>query len=121
MADELKIRTSALADYVCDGNDALDFKLVNSAQDLDDEETSFKPEMCHQIYGDNENIFGYKGLKVSLYMSRGSLQSFVTHEYQDKVDPAKTDGVTADDVIARSSRFLLLAASLTTKISSFHI
>ena len=28
MADELKIRTSALADYVCDGNDALDFKLV---------------------------------------------------------------------------------------------
>jgi len=100
MADELKIRTSALADYVCDGNDALDFKLVNSAQDLDDEETSFKPEMCHQIYGDNENIFGYKGLKVSLYMSRGSLQSFVTHEYQDKVDPAKTDGVTADDVIA---------------------
>ena len=67
---------------------------------MDDEETSFKPEMCHQIYGDNENIFGYKGLKVSLSMSRGSLQSFVTHEYQDKVDPAKTDGVTADDVIA---------------------
>ena len=28
MADELKIQTSALAEYVCDGNDALEFKLV---------------------------------------------------------------------------------------------
>ena len=28
MSDELKIQTSALAEYVCDGNDALEFKLV---------------------------------------------------------------------------------------------
>ena len=56
--------------------------------------------MCHQIYGDNENIFGYKGLGVQLYMSAAGLHSYVSHQFEDKVDPAKTDGVTADDVIS---------------------
>ena len=28
MNDELKIQTSALAEFVCDGNDALQFRLV---------------------------------------------------------------------------------------------
>ena len=73
---------------------------VKTAEDFDDAEAAFLPEMCHQIYGDNENIFGYKGLKVKLYMSASNLESYVTHEFDDKVDPAKTDGVTADDVIS---------------------
>lgn len=64
MSEELKIQTSALAEYVCDGNDALEFKLVKTAEDFDNEDVGFPPEMCHQTYGDNENIFGYKGLKV---------------------------------------------------------
>ena len=65
MGEELKIQTSGLEEYILDGNEALEFKLVKTAEDFDDEEKAFKPEMCHQIYGDNENIFGYKGLKVS--------------------------------------------------------
>jgi len=100
MSEDLKIQTSALAEYVCDGNEALEFKLVKTAEDFDNEDEGFPPEMCHQTYGDNENIFGYKGLKVKLYMSAASLQSYVSHEFEDKVDPGKTDGVTADDVIS---------------------
>ena len=73
---------------------------VKSSSDLDDPELSFKPEMCHQIYGDNENIFGYKGLEVNIFMSAGSLQTYLSHSYKEKVDPGKTDGVTADDVIS---------------------
>ena len=65
MGEELKIQTSGVEEYILDGNEALEFKLVRISEDFDDEEKSFKPEMCHQIYGDNENIFGYKGLKVS--------------------------------------------------------
>ena len=64
MSEDLKIQTSALAEYVCDGNEALEFKLVKTAGDIDNQDVGFPPEMCHQIYGDNENIFGYKGLKV---------------------------------------------------------
>lgn len=96
----MKIQTSGLEEYILDGNEALEFKLVKTPEDLEDDEKAFKPEMCHQIYGDNENIFGYKGLKVKLYMSAGSLETYVSHQCDAKVDPAKTDGVTADDVIS---------------------
>jgi len=100
MNDELKIQTSALAEFVCDGNEALQFRLVKSPEDLDDPDQAFKPEMCHQIYGDNENIFGFKGLEVNLFMTAGSLQTYLGHTFKEKVDPSKTDGVTADDVIS---------------------
>jgi histone acetyltransferase 1 len=71
---------------------------------MEDASLEFPPEMCHQIYGDNENIFGYRGLKIQLYMSAGSLRSYVGTSHEDKVDPAKTDGVTADDVVTPLGR-----------------
>ena len=73
---------------------------MKSPEDLEDPDKTFKPEMCHQIYGDNENIFGYKGLAVNLFMTAGGLQTYLGHSYKEKVDPSKTDGVTADDVIS---------------------
>jgi len=97
---------AALADYVVDANEALSFRLVRSAADLEDESLDFKPEMTHQIYGDNENIFGYKGLKIKLYMSAGSLQTYLNYSCEGKVDPAKTDGVVPDDVIGPLIRVL---------------
>jgi hypothetical protein len=41
-------------------------RLVRTPADLEDESLNFKPEMTHQIYGDNEKIFGYKGLQVHI-------------------------------------------------------
>ena len=73
---------------------------MKSPEDLNDPDATFKSEMCHQIYGDNENIFGYKGLAVNLFMSAGGLHTYLGHSYKEKVDPSKTDGVTADDVIS---------------------
>jgi histone acetyltransferase 1 len=96
---EPNISHTALAEYVVDANEVLRFKMVESVSDLENGSLEFEPEMCHQIYGDNENIFGYRGLKISLYMSASSLRSYVATEHQDKVDPTKSDGVTADDVI----------------------
>lgn len=90
---------AALADYVVDATEALTFRLIRCLADLEDEARNFKPEMTHQIYGDNENIFGYKGLQIKLYMSAGSLQSYVNYSCEGKVDPSKADGVVPDDVI----------------------
>jgi len=92
---------SALADYVIDANEALSFRFVKNAEEFEkeDEKSRFPPEMTHQIYGDNENIFGYKDLKINLTMSSGSLYSYINYTYSGKVDPAKTDGVTPDDVV----------------------
>lgn len=100
MAEEINFGSSALAEYVTDANEVLEFKLVRKAEDMSDPSLVFKPEMCHQIYGDNENVFGYRGLKICLYMSAATLRSYVTYSFTDKVDPLKTDGVTADDVIS---------------------
>ena len=46
----------------------------------------FPPLVPTQIYGDNENIFGYRGLKISLFMTSSSLRSYVHVEYDEKVN-----------------------------------
>jgi len=98
---------SQLDEYVTDvTNDGLKFKLVEKAEDLESEEGYFDPEMTHQIYGKNENIFGYKDLKIKLVMSSASLQSYISYSYSSKVDPAKTEGVKADDVVEPLVKFL---------------
>lgn len=108
----------ALEEYVVDANDVLRFKLVRGAEDLEDEGTEFPPEMCHQIYGDNENIFGYRGLQIKLYMTAGTLKAFVSAKWDTKVDPLKTDGVTADDVVAPLVK-VLAPGSFTTSREEF--
>jgi len=108
----------ALEEYVADANDVLRFKLVRGAEDLEDEAREFPPEMCHQIYGDNENIFGYRGLQIKLYMTAGTLGAFVSAKWDTKVDPLKTDGVTADDVVAPLVK-VLAPGSFTTSREEF--
>lgn len=58
---------------------------VRSPKDIEDDETTFVPDMCHQVFGDNENVFGYTDLKIKLYYSAGSLQTHLGIEYTDKV------------------------------------
>jgi len=90
---------SHLQEYVVDANESLNFRLVRKAQDIENSDQDFPPSMTHQVYGDNENIFGYRNLKINLMMSSGSLQSYINYTYNDKVNPAKTDGVSPDDVV----------------------
>jgi histone acetyltransferase 1 len=73
--------------------------VVEKVSDLEDEDKCFAPEMTHQIYGENEVVFGYKDLRINLVMASGSLQTFLSYSYSCKVDPVKTDGVKPDDVI----------------------
>ena len=50
---------------------------MGSAEDMENEKLVFQPEMVHQIYGDNENIFGYKDLKVEysfIYSSNNEIE-----------------------------------------------
>ena len=42
---------SRLKPFIVNSNDALELKLVRSTVDLEDDETSFKPEMSHQVFG----------------------------------------------------------------------
>lgn len=44
--------TARLKSLVMSSNEALEFKLIRSFEDLENNETTFKPEMSHQVFGD---------------------------------------------------------------------
>jgi len=106
-----------LQSFIIDSNEALDFKLVRTSKDIEDEAATFKPEMSHQIFGENESIFGYKDLRVKLYYTAGRLGTYLGMDYKSQVDPKQFDGATADDVIgAISSK---LQPGFMTNIDTF--
>ncbi|XP_066978661.1 histone acetyltransferase type B catalytic subunit isoform X1 [Macrobrachium rosenbergii] len=99
MAGISGIAKDSLEHFVIDSNEALEFKLVRTESDLENEDTTFKPEMSHQVYGDSEQIFGYSGLRIKLYYTACRLTTYLTHSYTEKVNPERFDGVQADEVI----------------------
>ncbi|XP_016150237.1 histone acetyltransferase type B catalytic subunit [Sinocyclocheilus grahami] len=86
-----------LAEYKCDTNEAVCLKLVRFPEDIDDESTTFHPEYSHQLYGDDEVAFGYKGLQIQLYYSAGNLSTLFKVKYTARVTDT-FDCVEPDDV-----------------------
>ncbi|KAI7809073.1 histone acetyltransferase type B catalytic subunit, partial [Triplophysa rosa] len=86
-----------LAEYKCDTNEAVCLKLVRFPEDIDDESTTFHPEYSHQLFGDDEVAFGYKGLQIQLYCSAGNLSTLFKVKYTARVTD-KFDCVEPDDV-----------------------
>ncbi|XP_076283247.1 histone acetyltransferase 1 isoform X1 [Lasioglossum baleicum] len=93
--------TARLKALVVSSNDALEFKLVRIMEDLEDDETTFKPEMSHQVFGDSESIFGYRDLRVKLYYSAGCLETYLGMTYSEKVNKSICEGVEADEVLPK--------------------
>uniref|UniRef100_A0A671QEF4 Histone acetyltransferase type B catalytic subunit n=1 Tax=Sinocyclocheilus anshuiensis TaxID=1608454 RepID=A0A671QEF4_9TELE len=86
-----------LAEYKCDTNEAVCLKLVRFPEDIDDESTTFHPEFSHQLYGDDEVAFGYKGLQIQLYYSAGNLSTLFKVKYTARVTDT-FDCMEPDDV-----------------------
>jgi hypothetical protein len=93
-----------LESFVCEAVDAVKFKLgkylkdlqrsvfnkilflaVRDPSDVDKTEIVFKADMAHQIYGETENIFGYKDLQINVYYSAGPLDIYYDVKYSKKV------------------------------------
>ncbi|XP_031831416.1 histone acetyltransferase 1 [Nomia melanderi] len=91
--------TARLKALIVSSNDALEFKLVRVMEDLENDETTFKPEMSHQVFGDSESIFGYRDLRVKLYYSAGCLETYLGMTYSEKVNKMICEGVEADEVL----------------------
>ncbi|CAH2054537.1 unnamed protein product, partial [Iphiclides podalirius] len=109
--------TDTLHHLVVDGNEVLELKLVRSVEDIENDEASFGPEMCHQVFGENENIFGYTNLHIKLFYSAGSLQTYLGIEYTDKIEPSKSGGMKADDVEGALRN--VLAPGYVTNLDNF--
>nr|CAG4637028.1 EOG090X06NC [Ceriodaphnia reticulata]SVE72949.1 EOG090X06NC [Ceriodaphnia reticulata] len=96
-------KKNILQSFIIDSNEALNFKLVREPTDVENDETTFKPEMSHQIFGENESIFGYQNLEVNLYYTAGKLNTYLGMKYTKQVDPKQFEGATADDVMGAIS------------------
>uniref|UniRef100_T1IZF3 Histone acetyltransferase type B catalytic subunit n=1 Tax=Strigamia maritima TaxID=126957 RepID=T1IZF3_STRMM len=97
----VSILRSKLEAYVSSTNKALDFKLVRNEVDVHSDKASFKPEFTHQIFGDNESVFGYRDLSIQLYYTSASLHPYLGMNYSEKIDPSKYDGVEADVILPK--------------------
>ncbi|XP_015592461.1 histone acetyltransferase type B catalytic subunit [Cephus cinctus] len=109
--------TARLKSFIISSNDALEFKLVRSVEDLEDDEATFRPEMSHQVFGDGESIFGYRDLRVKLYYSAGSLETYLGMTYAEKVNKLMYEGVEPDEVLPKFSG--KLTAQIHDSLDSF--
>nr|CAG4648667.1 EOG090X06NC [Polyphemus pediculus] len=110
-------KKNILQSLIIDSNEALDFKLARKVEDVHNENTTFKPEMSHQIFGENESIFGYQNLKVQLYYTAGRLTTYLGMTCQSQIDPKQFEGASADDVIGAIS--LKLQPGFLTNLDEF--
>ncbi|CAG2169824.1 unnamed protein product [Oppiella nova] len=95
---------SRFESFICDANESVAIQLVCSDNELDNEPHNhaikeFNPEFSHQLFGDNESIFGYSDLRVKLYYSSAKLNCFLSIGFTDKVTKDETNGIEADDVV----------------------
>lgn len=94
------LANSYLDSFVTRANDAIFMKLIRNVHDLEDDEKCFHPEFTHQIFGENENIFGYTDLKIKMFYSSSKLERFIGIEYSEKVDTKASKGVEGDDILS---------------------
>lgn len=97
----MDLSSTRLNKFVINSNDALEFRLIRSIEDLESKEAIFKPEMSHQVFGSREMIFGYHGLKVQLFYSASCLETYLGMTYIEKANNLDFEGVEADKVLAR--------------------
>lgn len=81
---------------------------------MEEEQTAiFHPEFAHQIFGENESIFGYKDLHIPLYYSAGPLNIYMGLKYAVKVDDVNQSGLKADNVLCSVSKLLNIGCYYT--------
>ncbi|PGH09031.1 hypothetical protein AJ79_05760 [Helicocarpus griseus UAMH5409] len=72
------------SNWTCDANDAVQISIVQPGQNKLDILSTFQPEFTYPIFGEEETIFGYKGLNIQLRFSAHDLRSNVNISYNEK-------------------------------------
>lgn len=65
--------------------------------------TTFAPLYTYAMFGEKEKILGYKGLKIKLYYTAGSLQTYLGISYEAKLKDNEIKDVKADDIVKMMS------------------
>jgi histone acetyltransferase 1 len=68
----------------CDANDALHITVVQPGDAKPKTLSTFHPQFTYPIFGDDEQIFGYKGLIIRLRFAAHDLRPHVHISYDDR-------------------------------------
>ncbi|KAJ5702962.1 Acyl-CoA N-acyltransferase [Penicillium malachiteum] len=79
-------------DWSCDANDAVHVTVVQPGDTKPKTLSTFHPQFTYSIFGDEEQIFGYKGLIIRLRFTAHDLRPHVHISYDERF---KTVGDTA--------------------------
>ncbi|CAK9858858.1 unnamed protein product [Sphagnum jensenii] len=84
-------KVGAIADVVpfCHADECINIRLVSTAGDLQDSEKAkpFPPEYSERYFGEDGKIYGYKGLKIDLFMHAVTFHAHGDIQYLSKTRP----------------------------------
>ncbi|KAI9368406.1 acyl-CoA N-acyltransferase [Aspergillus egyptiacus] len=75
---------STESEWSCDANDAVQITIVQPGQQKPKTVSGFHPQFTYPIFGEEERIFGYKGLIVRLRFVAHNLRPHVHVSYDEK-------------------------------------
>ncbi|EDN07376.1 hypothetical protein I7I51_03356 [Histoplasma capsulatum] len=98
--------------WTCDANHAIHISMVQPVETKLNTLSTFRPEFTYPIFGEEETIFGYKGLNIRLRFSAHDLRLNVHISYNEKfktvADVAPVDLFTTLDPWLPKSSFVPL-------------
>ncbi|PWY71637.1 histone acetyltransferase type b catalytic subunit [Aspergillus heteromorphus CBS 117.55] len=74
-------------DWTCDANDAVQLTIVQPGEQKVNTLSTFHPQFTYPIFGDDEQIFGYKGLIIRLRFAAHDLRPHIHISYDEKFKP----------------------------------
>ncbi|CAL2036431.1 unnamed protein product [Caenorhabditis brenneri] len=82
--------------YISDGLAAIKMTFLKDMQEMGSA-PRYSPEMVYQHFGEEETIFGYEDLEVTIHHTAQTLYSYINVSYSSKVKNEK--GLEADDIV----------------------
>ncbi|KAK9815493.1 hypothetical protein WJX72_004587 [[Myrmecia] bisecta] len=87
MAEREAKRARVADDFAVSANDCLTIHVLNPVQEAAGviaDDAAFHPEFTHQIFGDDEEIKGYSGLAIDVYVSQRDMRTLIEVSYTSK-------------------------------------
>ncbi|XP_062519502.1 histone acetyltransferase type B catalytic subunit-like [Corticium candelabrum] len=88
--------------FVAPANENIFIRLVSTSSEVlqlqDEDSLVFHPEYTHQLFGENECIFGYKQPRVDLWYGASTLTTYFHFGYNEKGSEADLEGAQIDFV-----------------------
>ncbi|KAI9499197.1 acyl-CoA N-acyltransferase [Zychaea mexicana] len=89
-----------LAPWICKTTECMKLSLVQPQIDYQDSEpttdTTFEPTFTYPIFGEQEVVFGYKGLSIKISYTSGSLRIYPRINYEQKYQPSSSSSASAE-------------------------